>query len=93
MTSDTTSVDNTHEKGIATHHDLEHTTTAGGTQVVKTVHQDGVVDYLDAKAVGGEYNEMPKGYYTSAQFILTFTAICFASICAYLGWVLPANTL
>jgi hypothetical protein len=89
----------THEtdnKGMAEHHnnlDLEQTHTANGTKVVKTVHADGVVDLLDAKAVGGEMSDMPKGYYTSYQFVLTFVAICFASICAYLGWVLPANTL
>ncbi|KAH6876422.1 trichothecene efflux pump [Thelonectria olida] len=59
----------------------------------KVVHADGTVDYLDAKAVGGDVEQMPKGYFRSAQFIGTVTAQCLGSICAYLGWVLPANTL
>jgi hypothetical protein len=36
---------------------------------------------------------MPKGYFMSPQFIGTVVATCTASICAYVGWVLPANTL
>ncbi|KAH6955725.1 trichothecene efflux pump [Ilyonectria sp. MPI-CAGE-AT-0026] len=62
-------------------------------QAAKVVHADGTVDYVDVGAVGGDFDEMPKGYFLSAKFIGTVTASCFASICAYLGWVLPANTL
>ncbi|KAH6987232.1 trichothecene efflux pump [Ilyonectria destructans] len=65
----------------------------GVDQTEKVVHADGTIDYLDAKAVGGDVDEMPKGYFLSAQFIGTVTAQCLGSICAYLGWVLPANTL
>ncbi|KAH8684143.1 trichothecene efflux pump [Ilyonectria robusta] len=65
----------------------------GVEQTEKVVHADGTIDYLDAKAVGGDVDEMPKGYFLSAQFIGTVTAQCLGSICAYLGWVLPANTL
>ncbi|KAH6705598.1 trichothecene efflux pump [Verticillium dahliae] len=61
--------------------------------VAKVVHTDGTVDFIDAKAIGGEYDEMPKGYFRSASFIGTVVAQCLGSICAYLGWVLPANTL
>ncbi|KAF4996845.1 hypothetical protein FDECE_12281 [Fusarium decemcellulare] len=61
--------------------------------VAKVTHADGTVDYLDAEAIGGDYEEMPKGYFLSAPFIGTVTAQCLGSICAYLGWVLPANTL
>ncbi|KAF2836149.1 fungal trichothecene efflux pump [Patellaria atrata CBS 101060] len=60
---------------------------------VKTVHADGHIDMVDTHAIGGELNEMPKGYYTSVSFIGTVIAVCTGSICAYLGWVLPANTL
>lgn len=63
------------------------------TNVEKTVHEDGHVDLVDKKAIGGEFQTMPKGYYTSMSFVMTFIAMCLASICAYLGWVLPANTL
>ncbi|KAK7430669.1 hypothetical protein QQZ08_002713 [Neonectria magnoliae] len=64
-----------------------------GHHTEKVVHADGTIDYLDAEAVGGEYDQMPKGYFLSPQFIGTVTAQCLGSICAYLGWVLPANTL
>lgn len=60
---------------------------------VKTVHKDGTVDLVDTHAIGGDLNEMPKGYFRSLNFIGTVVAVCTGSICAYLGWVLPANTL
>ncbi|CAM1501313.1 Fc.00g104750.m01.CDS01 [Cosmosporella sp. VM-42] len=65
----------------------------GGRDVAKVVHADGTTDYVDAKAIGGDYEEMPKGYFLSPSFIGTVTAQCLGSICAYVGWVLPANTL
>ncbi len=39
--------------------------------VVKNVHADGTIDLVDAHAVGGEFQDMPKGYYTSISFIMT----------------------
>lgn len=62
-------------------------------EAVKTVHKDGTTDLVDTHAIGGELEEMPKGYFRSSQFIGTVVAVCTGSICAYLGWVLPANTL
>lgn len=62
-------------------------------EAVKTVHTDGTVDMVDTHALGGELAEMPPGYFRSIQFIGTVIAVCTGSICAYLGWVLPANTL
>lgn len=53
----------------------------------------GTVDYVAKEIVGGDLEEMPKGYFMTPQFIGTVVATCAASICAYLGWVLPANTL
>lgn len=61
--------------------------------VVKKVHADGTVDLIDAHAIGGAVEKMPKGYYYSPQFVGTVVAVCLGSICAFLGWVLPANTL
>ncbi|WKT47637.1 MFS transporter superfamily [Fusarium oxysporum f. sp. vasinfectum] len=54
---------------------------------------DGTVEYVDKNAFGDELNRMPNGYYRSPQFIGTLAAQCLASTCAYLGWVLPSNTL
>ncbi|KAH7037400.1 trichothecene efflux pump [Microdochium trichocladiopsis] len=60
---------------------------------VRVEHADGTVDYIDEKAIGGDSNAMPDGYFRSAPFILTVVSICMGNICAYTGWVLPANTL
>ena len=80
--------DSVHERGGGLRHEL-----IDGQDVAKVAHLDGTIDYIDAKAVGGDVGDMPPGYYCSPAFLGTLTAICLASICAYLGWVLPANTL
>ncbi len=59
----------------------------------KVVHADGYVDYVDKHALGGDAERMPKGYFRSPAFIGTIVAQCLGSIVAYVGWVLPANTL
>jgi hypothetical protein len=41
---------------------------------VKTVHQDGTVTLVDPLAMGGDLDEMPEGYFCSAQFIGTVIA-------------------
>lgn len=68
-------------------HEIEH---AHG---VRVEHADGTIDFVDEKAIGGDSAAMPDGYFRSAPFIFTVIAICFGNICAYTGWVLPANTL
>ena len=42
-----------------------------GVHVVRKVHADGIVDLIDAYAIGGAVEEMPKGYFYSPQFIGT----------------------
>lgn len=37
----------------------------------KVVHADGTIDYVDAHALGGEVDIMPRGYFRSPQFIGT----------------------
>lgn len=37
----------------------------------KVVHADGTIDYVDAHAIGGEMEAMPRGYFMSPQFIGT----------------------
>lgn len=82
------------EKDLHAHHiEGDHHDSKFGTDVAKVVHTDGTVDYIDARAIGGDVDELPKGYFLTPSFIGTVTAQCFGSICAYLGWVLPANTL
>jgi hypothetical protein len=44
-----------------------------GKNVAKLVHADGTVDYVDGKAIGGDLEQMPKGYYWSKAFLGTLT--------------------
>lgn len=39
--------------------------------IVKTVHQDGTVSFIDSRAMGGNLSEMPKGYFYSIRFVGT----------------------
>jgi len=48
-----------------------HTEHMGEVDVIQQVHTDGTVDYVDTHAVGGDYDQMPIGYYTSMSFIMT----------------------
>ncbi|KAK8024611.1 trichothecene efflux pump [Apiospora rasikravindrae] len=62
-------------------------------RVVEKTHIDGTVDFVSADVLGGDVENLPAGYFRSPQFIGTVVATCTASICAYLSWVMPANTL
>lgn len=77
-----------HEKPVTERHEDADSIYQGA---VKVAHADGFVDYVDNAAVGGDVDSMPKGYYRSLSFIMTFIAICFGSICAYLGKTLIRN--
>jgi hypothetical protein len=44
---------------------------ANNVHVVKKVHADGHVDLVDAHAIGGNLEDMPKGYFWTPQFIGT----------------------
>ncbi|KAK7947107.1 uncharacterized protein PG986_011428 [Apiospora aurea] len=69
------------------------TTSERAERVVEKTHIDGTVDYVSADVIGGDVENLPAGYFRSPQFIGTVVATCTASICAYLSWVMPANTL
>ena len=80
----------THRHEIET--DNDNTTQAGekqGEYVAKVVHTDGTVDLIDAKAIGGEYDEMPKGYFRSPSFIGTVTVCGISRWPRTLGGRLP----
>lgn len=42
-------------------------------KVTKVTHADGSVDYIDLKAIGGDYAMMHRGYFRSPQFLGTLT--------------------
>jgi hypothetical protein len=46
----------------------------------KVVHADGAIDYVDAQAIGGEVEAMPRGYFMSPQFIGTVVVSIHAGI-------------
>ena len=58
------------EKGVETQHQEQASSINHHGQ--RVVHADGHVDMIDDKAVGGELDAMPKGYYRSIPFVMTF---------------------
>jgi len=50
-------------------------------------------DTVAPSAIGGDYHDLPVGYYTSSKFIGTFIGVVFMAWSLYVGYVLPANTL
>ena len=54
---------------------------------------DDLGDEVDPRAVGGEVDDLPKGYYLTPSFLGTVTAVAVGSMCHYLGFVLPASTM
>ena len=62
----------TDEKNMAAvqHENIEK---IGDVNAVQTVHTDGAVDYVDSRAIGGDLDSMPPGYFYSFQFIGTVT--------------------
>jgi hypothetical protein len=65
-----------HEKGGRARHveagpeDIRQVLEIDGN-TAKVLHADGTVDLMDTKALGGELEAMPVGYYKSPQFIGT----------------------
>ena len=53
----------------------------------------GTVDTVAPSAIGGDYHDLPDGYYRSPKFIGTFIGVVFMAWSLYVGYVLPANTL
>ena len=72
MMSSTTSEPPVNEKTVVDQTDQPVAPSEHGIHVVKRVHQDGTVDFIDAKAVGGDVEELPAGYYLTPNFIFTF---------------------
>lgn len=48
------------------------------TDTEKVVYADGTVEYVDKHALGGDFDQMPVGYYKSPQFLGTLAV----SLCA-----------
>jgi len=52
-------------------HGTLHTENVGDVEVIQQMHADGTVDFVDTHAIGGDLEQMPKGYFLSFQFIGT----------------------
>lgn len=50
-------------------------------------------DTVDPSAIGGDYRDLPDGYYRSSKFIGSFVGVILMAWSLYVGYVLPANTL
>ncbi|KAH0848654.1 siderophore iron transporter [Fonsecaea pedrosoi] len=72
---------------------VDHVDVVDNVDVVQATHVDGTVDLVDKRAIGGDLNEMPPGYFRSWQFIGTVAAATFMNMASQVSWVMPANTL
>ena len=51
------------------------------------------VDTVAESAIGGDYHDLPKGYYRSPQFLGSFIGVILLAQSLYLGYVLPVSSL
>jgi len=70
-----------------TKHGTLHQEHAPDVEVVQQVHTDGTVDFVDTHALGGALENMPKGYYTSMNFIGT-VVVSYSFVCLKFGHLL-----
>lgn len=54
---------------------------------------EATADTVAASAIGGDYHDLPAGYYRSPKFIGTFIGVVFMAWSLYVGYVLPSATL
>jgi hypothetical protein len=55
--------------------------------------RENLAEEVDPRAIGGEVEELPKGYYRSWSFMGTFLAASIGNMCAYATFTLPTNIL
>jgi hypothetical protein len=51
------------------------------------------VDTVAPSAIGGDFHDLPEGYYRSPKFIGSFVGVVFMAWSLYVGYVLPSSTL
>jgi hypothetical protein len=68
--------------------DINSTQLAEDLHVVKKVHADGHVDLVDTHAIGGDVEDMPKGYFWSPQFVGTVVVRLLHACNRYPGTIL-----
>ncbi|EXJ83952.1 hypothetical protein A1O3_04619 [Capronia epimyces CBS 606.96] len=81
-------------KETTTHHSIEPTPSDNSDL------DDGIASHIgdlgreiDSSAIGGNFGDMPKGYYWTLSFLGTLIGTCLGISCFKLGYVLPVNTL
>jgi hypothetical protein len=50
-------------------------------------------DTVAPSAIGGDFHDLPDGYYRSPKFIGSFVGVVFMAWSLYVGYVLPSSTL
>jgi hypothetical protein len=50
------------------------------------------VDTVAESAIGGDYHDLPKGYYRSPKFIGSFIGVILMAQSLYVGYVLPVGS-
>ena len=50
------------------------------------------IDTVAESAIGGDYHDLPKGYYRSAKFIGSFIGVILMAQSLYVGYVLPVRS-
>jgi hypothetical protein len=61
-----------------------------GSEGVTTLH---TVDTVTESAIGGDYHDLPKGYYRSANFIGSFIGVMLMAQSVYGVYILPVSSL
>jgi hypothetical protein len=63
------------------------------TERVTTHRTEATVDTVAPSAIGGDFHDLPEGYYRSPKFIGSFFGVVFMAWSLYVGYVLPSSTL
>jgi len=67
--------------------------TTHGDVELSRAKTEATIDTVAASAVGGDWHDLPAGYYRSPKFIGTFFGVVLMAWSLYVGYVLPASTL
>ena len=72
-------------------HEKEAISTASKAAMIERIDTNSTTDHVDPSAVGGDYHDLPNGYYRSPQFLGSFMGVILMALSLYLGFVLPVG--
>lgn len=62
-------------------------------EILEQTKTEATVDTVAPSAIGGDFHDLPAGYYYSPKFIGSFVGVVFMAWSLYVGYVLPSSTL